>query len=165
MRLGPRRVGLLLTMLSAAAAHGAVVRSPDGRIEVTVDVGERGVPQYSVSYRGVGIMPPGALGLRFRAQPAFDRGFRVAGSSSSGHDSTWEQPWGERRLMRDRHNELVVQFASAEGPPRRFDLRVRVFDDGFGFRYEVPVQPGYGAVDITEELTEFRLEDDPKTKA
>ncbi|HEX9208001.1 MAG TPA: glycoside hydrolase family 97 protein [Steroidobacteraceae bacterium] len=165
MSLAPCCAGLLLTMLSAAAAQGAVVRSPDGRIEVTVDVGERGVPQYSVSYQGVGIMPPGALGLRFRAQPAFDRGFRVAGSSSSGHDSAWEQPWGERRRVRDRHNELVVQFASAEGPPRRFDLRVRVFDDGFGFRYEVPAQPGYGAVDITEELTEFRLEDDPKTKA
>lgn len=164
MRLGPRCAVLLLTMLSAAA-QGAVVRSPDGRIEVTVDVGERGVPQYSVSYRGVEIMPPGALGLRFRTQPAFDRGLRVAGSSSSSHDSTWEQPWGERRLMRDRHNELVVQFASAEGPARRFDLRVRVFDDGFGFRYEVPAQPGYDAVDITEELTEFRLEDDPKTTA
>ena len=38
--------------------------------------------------------------------------------------------------------------------------RVRVFDDGFGFRYEVPEQPGYAAVNITEELTEFRLDDD-----
>jgi alpha-glucosidase len=164
MRLGPRCAGLLLTMLSAAA-QGAVVRSPDGNIEVMVEAGERGVPQYSVSYRGVEIMPPGALGLRFRTQPAFDRGLRVAGSAKSNHDSTWEQPWGERRLVRDRHNELVVQFASAEGTPRRFDLRVRVFDDGFGFRYEVPAQPGYDAVDITEELTEFRLEDDPKTTA
>jgi alpha-glucosidase len=157
--------GLLLTMLSAAVAQGAVVRSPDGRIEVTVDVGERGAPQYSVSYRGVALMPPGALGLRFRTQPAFDRGLRVAGSSGSSHDSVWEQPWGERRLVRDRHNELVVQFASAEGPPRRFDLRVRVFDDGFGFRYEVPTQAGYDTIDITEELTEFRLEDDRKTTA
>lgn len=165
MRLAPRCAGLLLTMLSAAAAQGAVVRSPDGRIGVTVDVGERGVPQYSVTYRGVEIMPAGALGLRFRTQPSFDRGFRVAGSSGSSHDSTWEQPWGERRLMRDRHNELVVQFASAEGPTRRFDVRVRVFDDGFGFRYEVPAQPGYDAVDITDELTEFRLEEDPKTRA
>jgi alpha-glucosidase len=165
MRLARCCAGLLLAMLSAAAAQGAVVRSPDGRIAVVVDVGERGVPQYSVSYRGVEIMPPGALGLRFRTQPAFDRGLHVAGSSSSSHDSAWEQPWGERRLVRDRHNELVVQFASAEGPPRRFDVRVRVFDDGFGFRYEVPPQPGYDAIDITEELTEFCLEDDPQTKA
>jgi alpha-glucosidase len=165
MRLAPRCAGLLLAMLSAGAAQGAVVTSPHGHIAVVVDVGERGVPQYSVSYQGVEIMPPGALGFRFRAQPAFDRGFRVVGSSGSSHDSAWEQPWGERRLVRDRHNELVVQFASAEGPPRRFDVRVRVFDDGFGFRYEVPAQPGHDAIDITEELTEFRLEDDPKTTA
>ncbi len=165
MRLAQHYAGLLIAMLSVAAAQGAVVRSPDGRIEVTVEAGERGVPQYSVSYRGVEIMPPGALGLRFRSQPAFDRDFRVAGSSTSTHDSTWEQPWGERRFVRDRHNELVVRFESAAGPARRFDLRLRVFDDGFGFRYEVPAQPGYDAVDITEELTEFRLEDDPKTRA
>jgi alpha-glucosidase len=165
MRLAPRCAALLLAMLSAAAAQGAVVRSPDGRIEVTVDVGERGVPQYSVSYRGVEVMPPGALGLRFRSQPPFDRDFRVAGSSTSTHDSTWEQPWGERRFVRDRHNELVVRFESASGPARRFDLRLRVFDDGFGLRYEVPAQPGFETVDITEELTEFRLDDDAKTKA
>jgi alpha-glucosidase len=130
-----------------------------------VEAGERGVPQYSVSYRGVEVMRPGALGLRFRSQPAFDRDFRVAGSSTANHDSTWEQPWGERRFVRDRHNELVVRFESASGPARRFDLRLRVFDDGFGFRYEVPAQPGYDAIDITEELTEFRLDDDPKTRA
>ncbi len=39
-------------------------------------------------------------------------------------------------------------------------MRVRVFDDGFGFRYEVPQQPGYDAVNITDELTEFRLDPD-----
>ncbi len=38
-------------------------------------------------------------------------------------------------------------------------MRVRVFDDGFGFRYEVPQQPGYDAVNITDELTEFRLDE------
>ena len=64
--------------------------------------------------------------------------------------------------MRDRHNELLVTFEAASGPARTFKLRVRVFDDGFGFRYEVPQQPGYGAVNITEELTEFRLDRQPR---
>jgi alpha-glucosidase len=42
---------------------------------------------------------------------------------------------------------------------------MRVFDDGLGFRYEVPAQAGYEDVGITEELTEFRVEDDKKTTA
>ena len=145
--------------------HAAEVRSPDGRIGVTVDVSESGIPQYAMSYQGAKVMPAGALGFRFNEQPAFDGGFRVAGSAPATHDATWEQPWGERHFVRDRHNELLVHFESAAPPARRFDLRVRVFDDGFGFRYEVPRQPGYDTINITDELTEFRLENDPKTKA
>ncbi|NJD32279.1 MAG: glycoside hydrolase family 97 protein [Gammaproteobacteria bacterium] len=167
MRFVPRCVLPLLAVLAGVvpSARAAEVRSPDGRIVVAVDVDERGIPEYSVSYRGETIMPAGKLGLRFQSQPAFDGDFRISGTSSSSHDETWEQPWGERRFVRDQHNELLVNYESAAGPARHFSLRVRVFDDGFGFRYEVPEQPGYGAVNITDEVTEFRVADDPKTTA
>jgi alpha-glucosidase len=47
-------------------------------------------------------------------------------------------------------------------PGRRFTLRVRAFDDGVGFRYEFPEQPGLGAFEITDELTEFALADNAR---
>src|SRR5690606_10364121 len=47
-----------------------------------------------------------------------------------------------------------------EGPQRRFAVRVRAFDDGVGFRYEVPKQRRYGDVSIVDELTEFALQPD-----
>jgi alpha-glucosidase len=160
MKLAMLSLGWLLALCPVAVpdARAAEVRSPDGRIAVTVDVDASGIPGYAASHDGKEIMPTGKLGLRFEAQPAFDAGFRVAGTAMASHDETWEQPWGERRFVRDRHNELRVDFESASGAARRFSLRVRVFDDGFGFRYEVPEQPGYGAVNISDELTEFRLD-------
>ena len=160
-----RRASFLLAALLVAvtaAAQPATVRSPDGQTMVTVDVDKNGSPRYAVARNGVEIMPAGFLGMRFQSQPAFDDGLRVAGSSNSSHDETWEQPWGERRYVRDRHNELLVKFESVKAPARQFSVRVRVFDDGLGFRYEVPEQPGYAAVNITEELTEFRLDDSKK---
>jgi alpha-glucosidase len=141
-------------------ARAAEVRSPDGRIAVTVAVDASGIPSYSAKFDGLEVMPAGRLGMRFEAQPAFDSGLRVAGTVARSHDSTWEQPWGERRFVRDRHNELQVDFEAASGATRRFTVRVRVFDDGFGFRYEVPRQPGYDAVNVTDELTEFQLDDE-----
>jgi alpha-glucosidase len=160
MKLAMLSLGGLLALCPVAVpdARAAEVRSPDGRIVVTVDVDASGIPGYAASYDGKEIMPTGKLGLRFEAQPAFDAGFRVADTATASNDETWEQPWGERRFVRDRHNELRVDFESASGAARRFSLRVRVFDDGFGFRYEVPEQPGYGAVNISDELTEFRLD-------
>jgi alpha-glucosidase len=168
MRVQLRRMwsssALLLTALMASV-QAAEVRSPNGKTVVTVDVDDNGAPRYAVMHAGVEIMPAGFLGMRFRSQAAFDDGFRVVTSSVASRDETWEQPWGERRFVRDRHNELLVRFESSSEPARQFALRVRVFDDGFGFRYEVPEQPGYADVTITDELTEFRLERDPRTTA
>lgn len=161
--LGQTLLGLLLAVVTTAEA--VEVRSPDAAIAVDVTTDAGGIPQYSVSYRGQQIMPLGRLGLRFRTQPAFERGLRIVDSAVTSHDAWWEQPWGERHRVRDHHNELRVSFAAAADSARRFDLRVRVFDDGIGFRYEVPEQPGLGDVEIIDELTEFRLDDDPATRA
>ena len=37
-------------------------------------------------------------------------------------DETWEQPWGEQRLVRDNHNELHLSSDT-------FSMRFRLFDE------------------------------------
>jgi alpha-glucosidase len=64
--------------------------------------------------------------------------------------------------VRDHHNELAVAVEETVSRRRRFTLRVRAFDDGIGFRYELPGQPGLGAFEITGELTEFALADNAR---
>jgi len=134
---------------------GLSVSSPDGRLVVAVGVTGEGVPQYGVAYGGEMVVAPSRLGMRFSALKGFDEGFAIVGSSADSADETWEQPWGERRFVRDHHNELVVKFAAEDG--RTFNVRFRAFDDGVGFRYEVPRQKGYDLVTIVDELTEFRI--------
>ena len=53
----------------------------------------------------------------------------------------------------------AIAVEEAAAPNRRFTLRVRAFDDGIGFRYEFPEQPGLGAFEMTDELTEFAFVD------
>ena len=133
----------------------AAVASPDGlnRFELIID--QHGAPRYSVLRGAEAVVKESRLGLRFAQQAELGQGFRLASQESGMHDETWEQPWGERRLVRDHHNQLLLGFEDAAG--RRFHLRVRAFDDGIGFRYEVPEQPGFERVEIVEELTEFAL--------
>ena len=40
---------------------------------------------------------------------------------------------------------------------------VRAFDDGVGFRYEIPDQPALRDYEISDELTEFTLADNART--
>lgn len=151
-----------MAMLGPAAALALQVGSPDSRITFSIDAGDDGVPRYSVHYRDETVVRESRLGIRFANHPGFDSGLRVTRSERRSADDTWQQPWGERRRVRDRYNELFVLF-QAEAPSRQLGLRVRVYDDGVGFRYEVPGQPGYADVDIVDELTEFHL--DPEATA
>src|SRR5437870_1176513 len=77
-------------------------------------------------------------------------------------DETWTQPWGEVARVRDHHNELRITVAEVASPGRRFVVAFRAFNDGIGFRYELPAQPGLGEFAITDELTEFTLADDAR---
>ena len=50
---------------AASATEVAVVRSPDGKTVVTLQVDERGHPSYTVRREGVEVMPEARLGMRF----------------------------------------------------------------------------------------------------
>ena len=145
------------TLMLASIVQGAEIRSPDEQIVFHIDVSGDGVPTYSVQYREESIVGESRLGLRFAEHIGLDTGFRVAAERIRNEDTKWDQPWGERREVRDYYNELLITFESTDDTPRRFNVRVRVHNDGVGFRYEVPAQDYYKNLRIVDELTEFRL--------
>ena len=151
--------GAALISLFAAQSLAAerIIVSPDGDIVLTVS-DDGGRAAYKVDFRDSQVVAPSRLGLLFKDTQGFDRGLEIAGSETTSADETWEQPWGERRFVRDHHNELAVEFVSTDGPQRRMTVRFRVFDDGVGFRYEVDKQKLFGkSVFITDELTQFAV--------
>lgn len=133
----------------------ARVSSPDGRLVFLLGQGRFDSVVYTVRFGTETVVLESQLGLRFEKQAGFDRGLSLSGMDRNSHDEHWQQPWGERRLVRDHHEELLLHFTSPS--KRRIDLRVRVFNDGLGFRYEVPGQAGLDELNIVDELTEFAL--------
>lgn len=157
----------LLVALSAAPAAPAPaqtevrVASPDGRNLVTVEVRD-GRLGYSLQRDGRWILLPSRLGIAFQGVPPLSDGLRLVDTARATVDETWTQPWGEVARVRDHHNEVRLGVAETAPPARRFTVTFRVFNDGVGFRYELPEQPGLGEFTITEELTEFALADDAR---
>ncbi|MCH7473518.1 MAG: glycoside hydrolase family 97 protein [Gemmatimonadetes bacterium] len=146
---------------TASAQDQLRVASPDGRNEVTVEIRE-GRLYYSLHRDGRAVLLPSLLGFEFRgAQPLRD-GLRVVETTRKTVDETWTQVWGEVARVRDHHHELRLVVAEDGPSGRRFAVVFRVFNDGVGFRYELPEQPGLGAFEITEELTEFVMADDAR---
>jgi len=159
-----------MSILAAAAFLGSApgrlpgqahVASPNGRNRVTVRLAE-GKLQYSLARDGRDLILPSLLGFEFRGAPPLREGLRIIDTTRRSHDQWWTQPWGEVARVRDHYQELAVSVEEAAPPGRRFVLRVRAFDDGIGFRYELPEQAGLGAFELTGELTEFALADNAR---
>ena len=146
---------------SAARAGEWRVSSPDGLNVVTVTLRDSTL-RYSVTRRGIHVLMPSRLGFTFRGAPRLQAGLVLVDTTRTSADTTFTLPWGEVSRVRDAHNELRVVVAEAAGTRRRFALVLRVFDDGLGFRYELPDQPNLRDFEIMEELTEFSMADDAK---
>lgn len=143
-----------------APAAAASVASPDGRIQISLTTDPDGRPLYTVTRAGKQLIAPSTLGFLFTDAPKMQRNFRIESQSSSSADSSWEQPWGEWKTIRDRHNELRVRLKETTALGRVMDVVFRVFDDGVGFRYELPDQPNLKTVHIADEMTEFSVTQD-----
>ena len=127
-------------------------------VEVTTD--NDGRPSYAVLRDGRPVIAPSRLGMMFTHVPKFERNLEIASQARDSVDQTWEQPWGERREIRNHYNQLTVTLREKTGPKRDFDVVFRIYDDGIGFRYDFRRQPGLEQADIAEELTEFTLAED-----
>lgn len=134
-------------------AQRGQINSPDERISFSV-WSENGSPTYSISFDDTEVVRPSRLGFRFLAAEPLESSLTLTAVTTSSSDTSWEQPWGERRLVRDHHNELVASFRRADNPELGFDLRIRAFDSGVGFRYEVIGEAPHAIVD---EITRINL--------
>lgn len=150
-----------LSMLAAAlTTPAASIYSPDGNLHLNVDVDPSGKPVYSLDYKGKTVIAPSHLGLR-ADETDFSDGFSIVSADTMTVDRTWQPVWGEYADVRDHFRELAVSL-KADNPDRALVVRFRLFDDGLGFRYELPAQKKANYLTLKEELTEFNYTDDHK---
>jgi alpha-glucosidase len=143
--------------LAAHAETVATVSSPNGRLKVELDINKPGRIHYRVLRDGKPLLGDSQLGLRLQQGAQLLASFTLDGQETRSFDQTWELPWGESRQVRNHYNELHARFVEGGRDRRRMDLVFRVFDDGIGFRYELPKQPKLATVAIADELTEFAI--------
>ena len=151
------------------------VTSPDEKIKVAFNIDNDGAMSYNVKVcKGLKdveeIEGKGDMGsewrtifiddsrLGFEAKDGLNLkdAFEIVDVKFSSNDETWEQPWGENKIIRNHYNEMSVDLINEDSI--FLTMRFRVFDDGLGFRYE------YGITDvdeviITDELTSFNIKE------
>lgn len=148
-------------MTFAQTLKNNIIKSPDGKIVLEVGLDKSKI-YYKVSKEGKSILNPSFLGFELKDGSLKDN-LSVKNISHSKFDETWKQPWGEEIEVRNHYNEMKVLVKDNSKLSREFIIDFKVFDDGFGFRYEFPEQNNLKEFVIMDELTEFNFPEDHKT--
>ncbi len=137
----------LVAVACSNSAPDSSVTSPDGSLKVSVFTSGGNLYYNAVKDRDT-IIRPSRLGFLLMGDNTLGDRTEILDITHYKADRTWQTVWGEDRIVRDQHNGAVFHTA-------HLDVEVRVFDDGFGFRYIFPED--LGNISIREELTEFRF--------
>ena len=148
----------LLLLVATLPLQASEISSPDGSIRVNFEL-QGTVPTYSVTYQGKPIILPSRLGYDLDRKADLLDGFTLLNEEHSTFDETWTPVWGENREIRNHYNELLVCLAQT-AEDRYMNIRFRVYDDGFGLRYEFPQKGKLNYFVVSEERTEFAMTGD-----
>ena len=148
---------LLMTALLPSGAGAQQMSSPSGKLSLNVEC-TGGMLSYALTYKGLPVITPSSLGLT-GDEADLTSGFSVVSVSRDTVDRSWTPVWGEYASVRDHFHEMALTLEQ-DGSGRMMTVRFRLFDDGLGFRYEVPEQNGVNYVSLRDELTEFNLTGD-----
>jgi alpha-glucosidase len=147
---------LILLTFFTNGCNNAQLSSPDGRIVLNFSI-EQGVPKYEILFDENLIVDKSPMGYKLKNQQGLDENLAIEAIEKGSFDGVWQPVWGQFNVIRENYNELLVRLKESSGQYRQLNIIFRVFDDGVGFRYEIPTQPNLSTLEITSEETRFNL--------
>lgn len=135
-------------------AEDSQLFSPSGNIGFTIEENQ-GTLLYSINYNDEPLILPSEISFYFEGQDPIKKNLTIHTVEKSSYSGSWEMPWGEKRLVNESYNCMVVSIHETTGLKRIFNIHVKAFDDGVGLRYAFPAQPAIQEVLLTEEETNF----------
>jgi alpha-glucosidase len=150
-------VVLLSVLLFSACESSKNVEliSPNGEIAFTLEVNESGQAFYNLQANQNQIFSDSRLGLELREDSLFTDGLRILNVVRNEQNENWKPVWGPNESILEKYNEVIISLKNHVNNDLK--LYVRLFDDGLGFRYEIPQQNGIDSINIINELTEFNF--------
>lgn len=145
------------------AQNKASVSSPDKQLNFTFSLAD-GHPQYSVKYKNKILAEHSTLGLTFIGNDFFGNNIETKHVTVTNGTEDYTLPEGKTSKVHDYYTEAAIPMQERSGKKRLIYLRVRVFDDGIAFRYELPEQNDWNHYILTDENTGFNLPENPSAR-
>ncbi|WP_432798140.1 glycoside hydrolase family 97 catalytic domain-containing protein [Poriferisphaera sp. WC338] len=161
---------ILCTLMFLACGFGEVVGNtktvgmagPGGELKVVIGSTEEGALWYACDWKGNRVIEESPLGLTVDGVAWGEGGVEVFEVSGEVVEDEWEMLWGEQKKVKSVYSDNAVRVKKISGDRAGEEMivRVRIFEDGFGFRYEVEGSAADGKVVASNERTRFMFDGD-----
>jgi alpha-glucosidase len=145
-------ISIILT--SSCSSRKNEISSPNKNIHLTFNVDDEGFMSYNIKVNDNIFIDNSQLGFEAKDGLNLKNSFDIIKTEFSSKDETWEQIWGENKVIRNHYNEMAVHLANIDST--FLIMRFRLFNDGVGFRYEYHVKDTDKII-LTDELTTFNI--------
>jgi len=123
--------------------------SPDRLYTFNLDV--KDTFAYSVDWNNTTIVEKSALGFKLSDGTILPDGVTIVKIEKASNHTSWKPVYGEKSEYTDHYNEIIIHLKST-GWQGEFALRIRAYNEGVAFRYEINSNE---ELQIDNELTEF----------
>ncbi len=157
-----KRIFIIILLLSNYI-FAETISSPNGKLSLNFSLSDKGEPQYSLSFNQTQIIKLSKLGLMFKEGGSFNDSFALEKVDTVTVNENWNPIWGEVKTINNNYKELKVTLVQPVSENRVITgnkyliIVFRLFNDGLGFRYEIPEQQHLRNIIVSDELTEFAL--------
>ncbi|HMF70260.1 MAG TPA: glycoside hydrolase family 97 N-terminal domain-containing protein, partial [Flavitalea sp.] len=111
------------------------LESPDKKLKAVLTPGSdpANFVQYRLILAGKTLISSSSIGLKTEMNNGAK--FSMLHAKRSSYSSQWKPLWGERNIVPEKYNQIVMSFTSSGQP----DVQIvcRMYNEGFAFRYKV----------------------------
>ncbi len=151
---------LLFLTTTGYAQRKISLSSPDKKIIFELAI-QNGQPAYAVTYNTVKLIKDSKLLLEFAGNEFIGKNTKAGAVVYKSGVEEYSLPFGKTNYVKENFEEALIPLQENIGAKMQVNLRVRLFNDGVGFRYELPLQNKLTAYTLLEERTDFNLANDP----
>ena len=131
------------------AAHNYQVKSPDGRLLVTISTDKQ--ITYSVKHDGLLMLLPSPISMQLDNGQIWGKEAKIAKVKKVSNNNIIESPFYQRKEVVDRYNGLILNCG------KEFELEFRAYDEGMAYRF---ISKYEGTYKIINEQADFRFDRD-----
>lgn len=131
------------------------IASPDGNVQVGLNLDEKGVLHYQAEKGGLAIVEESVIGMVTDLADFSEGLLFEKGSAIQDVNEDYTMVSGKRSEINNHYNEVSFTFRKGAA---RFIVELRIYNDGYAFRYTVEKIDGTtGTLVIEEETSTFAL--------